>query len=474
LPAAANGAIAAFADEATARAGPGESAFWFLSSSTDALEARAALFDAAVASLDIQYFIWQDDLTSYFLLQRILAAADRGVRVRLLVDDYSASGRDVEFFALAQHENVEVRSFNAFRARAKPMQVLEFIFRFGTLNHRMHNKSILADGRAGIIGGRNIGDRYFGIYTEFIQYDLDILFAGDLVAETQRGFDLFWNSSHSVVTHEYLRPRRRVGVSLEELRSFLAESVRGRFVNLAGFSIGSAQWLASSAADPMFGRARFISDSPDIDADTPERIKDEIYAYLASARDELVLISAYVIPDEELITMLEAAVRRGVRVVIVTNSVQSNNHMLAHVAYRKYRKRLLEAGIELFELRPDAAILAEQSVPPVEPGFVGLHSKAAVVDRRVALVGTANIDPRALDINTESAIFIEGDALANELRALILEATVPENAWRVTLDDRGRVMWTSDSEVRRNEPVRGPWHRIMQFLHTLLPLKGQA
>lgn len=469
-----HGEVSALAAGAMADAEEGESAFWLLPSSRGALEVRSALIDKAVSALDIQYFIWQDDLTSYFLLQQILSAADRGVRVRLLVDDYSASGHDREFFALAKHANVEVRTFNPFRARARPMQVPEFMFRFGTLNHRMHIKSVLADGRIGIVGGRNIGDRYFGIYREFIQYDLDIMFAGDIVADAQRGFDAYWNSSHSVATHDYLRPRRRVDLGLEELRSFLAESIRGQFVNLAGFSLGSTEWPESFAGDAVPGPAEFIFDSPDIDADAPERIKDELYEYLDSAREELVIVSAYVIPDEELLRSLENARTRGVRVVVLTNSVQSNNHMLAHVSYKRFRKRILRAGIELYEFRPDAAILSEQSVAPIRPGFVGLHSKAAVVDGRIAMVATANLDPRALDINTESAIFVDSIELATELRTLILDATEPANAWRLSLGENGSIVWTNDSETRHNEPVRGPWERIMQFLHVLLPLKSQA
>jgi putative cardiolipin synthase len=224
----------------------------------------------------------------------------------------------------------------------------------------------------------------------------------------------------------------------------------------------------------MLGASEFIFDSPNIDSETAERIKDELYEYLGSAREELVLVSAYLIPDEALLRLFEDMRARGIRIVILTNSVQSNNHMLAHVSYKRFRRRLLRAGIELFELRADAAILSDQSVDPVEPGFLGLHSKAAVVDGRYAMVGTANIDPRALDINTESALLIDDTALSAQLRAMIFEATAPRNAWQLSLDESDRVRWVHDSDARRNEPVRGPWQRIMQFLHVLLPLKGQA
>ena len=300
------------------------------------------------------------------------------------------------------------------------------------------------------------------------------MFAGDIVAETQRSFDAFWNSSNSVVIHDYLRPRRRVNLTLNELRGIFAETVIGELQNLAGFTFRASQWLEEQANTAMLAPSEFIYDSPAIESATAERLKDELYEYLGSARDELILISAYVIPDEELLRLFEDLRDRGVRIVILTNSVQSNNHMLAHVAYTRFRRRLLRAGIELFEMRPDAAILRTQSIDPVQPGYLGLHMKAAVVDGHYAMVGTANIDPRALDINTESALLIDDVELSEQLRTIILEAAAPANAWQLGLDESGELTWTNDSESRRNEPVRGPLQRILQFLHVLLPIKDQA
>jgi putative cardiolipin synthase len=474
VPAAADGLIAEFSEIGMTGAEPNESAFWFLWSSSGAFEARVGLFDAAVESVDVQYFIWQDDLTSWFLLQRLLSAADRGVRVRLLVDDVSGSARDRQFFALSQHANIEVRTFNVFRARSPVTQAPEFLLRIGTLNHRMHNKTIVADGHVGIIGGRNIGDRYFGVYEKFIQHDLDIMFAGPIVEAAQRNFDDYWNSSYSVVVQDYLRQLRRVSMDLEELRAYLAEFIRGQSEILSGFSLASSQWLHNNAGHAVCAPARYIYDTPNINDAAQERIKDELHDFLDSAREEIVIVSAYFIPDEQLLTLLERARSRGVRVVVLTNSVQSNNHTLAHVSYKRFRRRLLRADIELYELRPDAALLNEQSVGSVRPGYLGLHAKAAVVDGNMVMVGTASFDPRALDINTESAVLLENEVLANDLRAQILIATTPQNAWRVSLDDRGREFWQNDSEVRHSEPARGPWQRIKQFLSTLLPIKDQA
>ena len=220
--------------------------------------------------------------------------------------------------------------------------------------------------------------------------------------------------------------------------------------------------------------AEFIIDAPNTQLESAERIKDELYEFLASAQEELVLVTAYFIPDETLLGVLEDARNRGVRIVVITNSVQSNNHMLAHVAYRPSRKRILRAGVELFELRPDASIRTKQSVGSTIPGFLGLHSKAAVVDGRHSMVATANLDPRSLDLNMESAMFVEDIELATELRSLILGSITTDNAWRLRLDSRGQLEWVNDRETRTNEPVRGPLQRIMQFLFSLLPLRDQA
>jgi len=468
-----DGPVVEFTAQTASAASEGDSAFWLIESSLRAFESRMALFDAATTSLDVQYFIWQDDISGLYLLGRLLAAADRGVNVRLLVDDLSGSGRDDEFYALTEHPNVEVRLFNPFRARHPVTQALEFFTKFGTLNHRMHNKTILVDGHIGMIGGRNIGDRYFGIYDAFVQHDLDIMFVGEIVGDVQRSFDEYWNAPYSEELSSYLK-QERIKLTLDGLRGILAEARAADLARLSAFETDAHAWLESEAESAMYGFAEYIYDAPDIDSVTQHRMKHELYEFLASAREELVISTAYFIPDEELITLLERLAANGVHVTLLTNSVTSNNHMLAHVAYKRSRRRILQAGIELYELRDDAELLQEQSVAGVRPGFVGLHTKAAVIDGRLAMVGTANLDPRALDINTEAAMLLDDVALANDLRHRILVATSPANAWRLQLDDRGHEQWIGATETLASEPVSGLFQRVMQFLHRLLPIKDQA
>jgi len=337
----------------------------------------------------------------------------------------------------------------------------------------MHIKTIVADGRVGISGGRNIGDRYFGVYDKFIQYDLDIMFAGDVLTDAIASFDEFWNASLAVSVRDYLKPGR-MKLDLEGLRRQLSGSIAEHEHLLASFDFDTQQWLQTLPERAALGEGTFIYDGADVDSESQRRIKQDIYAFLTTAREELLISMAYFIPDEELMALLEEAVRRGVRIVLVTNSVQSNNHMLAHVAYKRSRKRVLAAGIELYELRPDARLLQLHTVSPATPAFLGLHTKSAVIDRRYAMVGTANLDPRALDINTESTLLLESDALADELRSQILESAEPANAWQLQLDARGRVCWHGEIERPCTQPVRGPFQRVMQFLYALMPLKNQA
>jgi putative cardiolipin synthase len=470
------GAVAGFAEQLTAIFDGQESAFRLVASSTDALASRLALLDSAEVSLDIQYFIWQGDATGYLLLDRLIAAADRGVRVRLLIDDVSVFKRDREHVALAMHPRIEMKTFNPWRSRSRVTRGLEFLFRFRALNHRLHNKTTIADGRLAMVGGRNIGDRYFGVYDVFVQNDLDILLAGSVVEATVENFDEFWNSPLSVPVASYLRPRRN-GLTLEELRQKVAIELDRSGPSLESFPVDQTDWTSWFAAQRetfLAGRAALIADAAELPGSPPRLLTADLLAYLATTRREVVLSTAYFIPDDALFETLASIVARGARVVLLTNSLKSNNHMLAHVAYRRWRRDLLRAGVELYELKPDGPLLEAYGVHPVEPGFMGLHSKAAVVDGRWAFVGTPNLDPRSLELNMESGVIADSTELAAELRALILEAANEHNAWRVELDERGRLEWTSADGTLKRQPANGLGQRIMEFLYTFLPIKNQA
>jgi len=477
LAAAQYGSLADFGGRIEAMLASGESAHWLLDRNALALRARLALADEAAVSLDMQYFVWQSDATGHLLADRVLHAADRGVRVRILIDDFGVSGKGGDVLKLDAHPNIEVRNFNPWSTRGNRLGTsTEFLMRAYELNRRMHNKTIIADGRFAVLGGRNIGDRYFGLYRRFVQNDLDVMVAGPAARDVAVTFDDFWNSEHSyrVSSFEYdQRPR----APLETTRGELHASIDLNSVLLTAFPTEPTDWsayLEELVATFAPARSRLLWESPDIlDASRP-RLYEDYKAFVASARSEVLISSPYFIPDEEFRTLLRDLVARGVRVVVVTNSLATNNHVVAHTGYRRWRRDVLAAGVELYELREDAAALEEYVTPPANAMRLGLHTKAVVVDGERAFVGSPNVDPRSMILNTEIGVVGDGVEFAKRVSALIERDISPANAWRVTMDEEGWLTWTNGDEVVRRQPAQGFVQRTIEFLLNLLPIKDQA
>jgi putative cardiolipin synthase len=470
--------------------GAGATAHWLLERADAALNARLALADAAAGTLDVQYFVWQNDASGSLLALRLLAAADRGVRVRLLLDDFGVSKSGAMVAWLDSHRGIEVRVFNPWASRDSLVGLtLEFLARTKTLNRRMHNKTFIADGRFAILGGRNVGDRYFGLYEPFVEDDLDVLVAGALVADVTASFDEFWNSPATYPVALLAPAQKPVDAAAAEAQ--FAANVAAAGPRLAAFPTRAADWtgffeglLTTYAAGP----AELYRDSPNVPgsdgaephADSPElanparaRLYPRFKALVASAQHEVLISSPYFVPDAEFRELIAALVARGVRVAIATNSLASNNHVVAHTGYKRWRREVLRAGAELYELRVDAAALREYVTPPTTSRALGLHAKAVVVDRRRAFIGSANVDPRSMQINTEIGVAADSEDLARELAALLERDMAPENAWRVTMDADGWLTWSSGTERRTRQPATGFTQRAEEFLLNLLPLKDQ-
>lgn len=475
LPPATAGSLEATSERIAESLRPDESAFWLLADADFSFDVRLALADEAQSSLDIQYFIWEKDPTSRLYAHRLLLAADRGVHIRLLLDDLTFNNQDGEYYALSLHPNIEVRTFNPWKLRSNIGRAAEFLVRSRRLNHRMHNKIVLADGRFAIIGGRNIGDRYFGLYDEFVQNDLDIMAAGPIVQEVSDSFDLYWNSSESYLVEDVAH-KRSLETGLDETRAFIRKVYLDARDRLKAFSLEPIDWtgflddLANSYAP---GVGHLAQDLPTIGREQPDQLYQPLKEFLASAKEKVLMSSPYLIPDEEMARLLGDLVSRGVEVTILTNSLASNNHMVAHTAYRRWRKRLLRMGVELYEAREDSPVIETYTVPPATPGFLGLHSKAAVVDDRYSFVGSPNLDPRSLVLNTEIGFFVDSTELARRVTALIERDISPDAAWKVTLNSR-KPRWTSSAGTVKRQPALGFKQRLLQFFINLLPLKHQA
>jgi putative cardiolipin synthase len=477
LPVARYGQLADVAGRIEAMLATEESAHWLLDRNQLALTARLALADEAASSLDIQYFIWQSDATGHLLADRILRAADRGVRVRILMDDFGVAGRGGDVLKLDAHPSIEVRSFNPWRMRGTRFgTATEFLTRAELLNRRMHNKTFIADGRFAVLGGRNIGDRYFGIYAPFVQNDLDVMVAGPLAREVTATFDDYWNSQHSFPVALLVRDKRP-RYPLEATRAELRASIDSRVELLRSFTLAPADWTAyleELAASFAAARGEIVWESPDILDRRRPRLYSRYKDLLATAESEVLLSSPYFIPDREFRDLLGELVGRGVRVVIVTNSLATNNHVVAHTGYRRWRRAVLGAGVELYELRADAAALSYYVTPPAESSHLGLHTKAVVVDRKRAFVGSPNVDPRSMELNTEIGIIGESEQFAARVAALIERDIAPDNAWRVRMDEEGWLTWSTDDRVVRRQPAKGFRQRAIEFLLNLLPIKNQA
>jgi putative cardiolipin synthase len=477
LPATGTGTLQGVAADIVGQLGAGESAFWLLDRAEFSFEVRLALIDQAERSLDIQYFIWEKDPTSRLFADRVYRAAERGVRIRILLDDMTLNGQDGEFSGLAAHPNITIRTFNPWSSRGNLGRVVEFFTHIGRLNHRMHNKTMIADGHFAMLGGRNIGDRYFGVWDDFVQNDLDVMTVGPAAAAVADSFDLYWSSSPSYALQDVARPKdaaRELEPTVEFVRSFyLAERDR-----MQAFPLEPDNWeelLTYLMNNFSAGIGRLGQDLPEVEAVQPLQLNAPIMAMIGEARVRVLLSTAYLVPDEPLFELLQELISRGVEVTLLTNSLASNNHMVAHTGYMRWRKRLLDIGVNLFEARDDSRYISEYSVAPTEPNFLGLHSKAFVVDDRHSFIGSPNIDPRSLLINTEIGFFIESEDLAARLSALIERDISPEAAWRVFRDERGRLRWESSAGVVRSQPALGFVQRVKTFLINLMPLvKSQA
>ncbi|HEU4619409.1 MAG TPA: phospholipase D family protein [Gammaproteobacteria bacterium] len=459
------------ANRLAAEARPGDSSLRLLHGNADALKVRLALVDLAAETLDIQYFIWQDDATGRLLLQHVIAAADRGVRVRLLLDDLALGGRDPEVVALEAHPSVQVRVFNPWTTRSKLVRPFEFVVRPRRLNRRMHNKTLIADGRFGILGGRNIGDRYFGVYAPFVQNDLDIMMAGPVLAEVVASFDEYWNSSLTVEP----AAGDEGDAELVKLRRDCARKIAENAALLRAFAVpidGWSAYLDGLLEDASRGPGELFVDSPG--GEGPRQLYPSVKSLVAGARRDVLLSSPYLIPDRGFVDELAGLVARGVRVRVLTNSLASNSHVIAHSGYKKWRRQLLGAGVELYEMRADPAVLDEFATSPAEPEKLALHAKAIVVDGRRTFIGSPNIDPRSMVLNTEIGLVADDPALAGKVAAILERDMRPENSWRVTLDSEGWLHWQRGDEVLSRQPALGFKQRAMEFFMNLIPIKNQT
>jgi putative cardiolipin synthase len=468
------------------------SGFRALISNTNALMSRIVLIDHAEHSLDLQYYIFNNDATGRLTAQRILAAADRGVRVRILLDDLdiAGQGQDNVLDALDAHPNIEVRLFNPFRIRNRSMfsKLGQFVLDGRRLNRRMHNKSFIVDGMQAVIGGRNIGDAYFDAGDQIHFRDLDVLAIGPVVPKISAMFDRYWNSQMSYPVTAYTSIHAS-GEDLAHVRVALAHDARA-FAE-SDYAQALSDTLPNGPSADRKGRwfwgpATLVADDPD-KAD-PDRegearlIVPQLRHVLDDAKTEALLISPYFVPGENGVKYLAGMTQRGVTVKVLTNALAATDEPEVHAGYAHYRIPLLEAGVDLFELRP-APGKAPSNAYGTSSGE-SLHAKSMIVDERIVFVGSMNLDPRSRRLNTEMGVIVDCPDLAAVLSKYFDSATAPENAFHVVLerpdgkpDAQPVLRWITVDDGKPvkfdHDPETSSWTRMRVEMMRVLPIEDQ-
>ena len=478
-----SGTLAEWETQLKSKLAADDSSFHLLDSNEDALRWRLALVDSAEHSLDLQYYFWFADDSGDLLMKRVFDAADRGVKVRLLLDDISTwiekrntpKVRDWEAAVLNAHPNIELRLFNPWRSRSMAGRAMEFVRHMGRANQRMHNKVMIADNRAAILGGRNIGDEYFGYAEDSNFHDLDVLGVGPVARQSSDVFDRFWNSSWVVQVKELMLHPKRQDVRAQK-RS-LTETAKDSTV-LQRFSLERADWrtaVADLTTSIDAGRSRVVTDVPAPPTDgaaraVRHRMPAAMRELMASAKKELLIDNSYVIPEKEDISFFHDLTARGVKIKLLTNSLASQDVPAVNSHYKQWRKELLGAGVDLYESRADAAIQPlVADTPPTHAEFMGLHVKAIAVDGTRVFIGSMNLDRRSNDLNSEMGVLVESEALGRRVVALMERDMRPENAWHLSLDSRGRVEWTAQDQTLKRQPARSGWQRLQDLMFMLFP-----
>jgi len=456
---------------------PGQTAAMRLPAARDALEWRLALVDHASTSIDIQYFIWSRDEVGSLLLDRLLDAADRGVRVRILLDDLNLSGADKKIAVYSKHPNLEIRLFNPGRVRKSALGGLgEFLLYFRELNRRMHNKLFIVDNHFVIIGGRNIGNPYFGLSEKYNNMDFDLLLTGLSEKEISQAFDEYWNADPA---YPGAALSDKAGFDrYEGLRSEIDEYLQQHSAKLASYPLERMDWsgrFAELPAKMITAKGHFLQDEPVTLNGEELRLVDMIDEVAGEAREEMIFVSPYFIPSPDLLELIGQTSSRGIKVKILTGGLDSNNHTSVHSHYRKYRRAILATGAELYEFRHDPSdyVRSLSNVPPVTASFISLHLKALIVDRDKLFIGSLNLDPRAMVINTENGIYLESETLGAMIADGFDLLTSPENAWRVTVNEEDKLQWESSEGIVYTQPARHFGQRVSDFFLRILPIESQ-
>jgi putative cardiolipin synthase len=455
---------------------PGMSGFHTLPDGRDAFAARVRLAQTAERTLDVQYYIWCKDMTGTLLFAALRQAGDRGVRVRLLLDDNNTAGLDATLTALDAHPNIEVRLFNPFVFRG--FRALGYLTDFGRANRRMHNKSFTADSQAAIIGGRNIGDAYFGAADDMLFTDLDVMAIGPVVDQVSKDFDRYWSSNSSYPVGRLLGTVNPA--ALEELSRAALEiehSPRAVAYTRALRASSSVDDLVKGSLNLEWAPARMISDDPAKGlglAEPGDLLFDKIEETMGEPVADLNMVSPYFVPTDAGVSAFATLASRGVKVRVLTNALEATDVAAVHAGYAKHRKALLEAGVSLYELRRQTQAARTRKIIGTGSSTSSLHSKTFSVDRLHVFIGSFNFDQRSAKLNTEMGFVIDSPVLADRIAAAF-DQRIPAEAYEVRLSAERQLYWLEQrgKTVLRHdvEPGTSFAQRVGVAFMSLLPIE---
>jgi putative cardiolipin synthase len=467
---------------------PDLSGFHVLNLGRESIMSRVILADAADRSIDCQYFIWEGDPSGIFLLERLVQAADRGVRVRLLLDDMTTHGKDLGLAALTRHKNIQIRLFNPLGRRYYfgIFRTMAVALHAGRMTNRMHNKLFIVDNQAAIAGGRNIGDEYFGLSKRSNFRDMDLLTIGPIVPEISNAFDHYWNSPWSI-------PFQVVKTWKPSEKKFLKKSkqLHERFEKVKRSYPYPLDWdrkkvqdvLSQTKKDLTWAKAEVISDAPGKAWQKAERgkspslIVNRLESLISEAKHDLLVISPYFIVSDKTIQGMKNLRDRHVSLTVFTNSLTSTDAVPVVAMYRKTRRSILEAGSQLYEMRPDSDLRKEYADASVQMARSSLHAKVAIIDRTDVFVGTFNIDPRSENLNTEVGILVHSPALAEQIAGDLGQDLQPENSYRLQLNSKNKIRWDckldGTEKTYDSDPEASWWLHLKAGMVGLLPISHQ-
>ena len=464
---------------------PGQSGFLLLASGLDAFVARALLAHGAERSIDAQYYLYHDDLTGRLFTDQLLKAADRGVRVRLLVDDMDLEGRDLGAAVMDSHPNIEVRIFNPFSRNTG--RISQFVTRLGSVTRRMHNKSFAVDNQVTILGGRNIGNAYFEADPDLDFHDLDVVAIGPVAREVSVSFDRYWNNElaypATVLMGQPPTPEE-IEQKTKLLKEFVAQQDDSAYLQALRHS-NLANNIRHDRVRYHWGEAEVLYDQPEKlvqDFSKSEfHLAPKMEPYFEGVQDELIVFSPYFVPGKQGTAFLRQLSERGVRVRILTNSLASTDVGIVHAGYAKYRKDLLRAGIELYEMNQKTSKEErKQKKGKYGSSKASLHAKAFIFDRKQVFIGSLNLDPRAVLHNTEIGVVLASTEIASGMGDWF-DRNIERKTFRLELrtDEDGyeQILWhgleNGEQRVFDVDPHTGFWRRFGIGFMSLLPIESQ-